>query len=75
MFSRGAIFYTGVILFIAGFIIPFLIRIGTGAVGVSQNTEYNVLYYSGLVGTVVALLIGVPLIVIGIIMKSRRNRR
>lgn len=75
MFSRGSIFYTGVLLFVAGFMVPFTIRIGTGAVGVSQNTEYDILYYSGLVGTLVALLIGAPMIFIGIIMKSGRNRR
>jgi len=74
MFSRGNIFYTGVLLFTAGFIVPFIIRIGTGAVGVSQNTEYDILYYSGFVGTVLALLFGAPMIVIGIIMKSRRNK-
>lgn len=73
MISRGKLFYTGVILFLAGFIIPFIIGLVIGFIGVEPNDRYNMLFYVFATGTFAALGIGVPMIVIAIVMGSRRR--
>jgi hypothetical protein len=75
MISRGKLFYLGVLLFLAGFIVPFIIGLVVGFIGPADDTRYNILYYVFATGVFVSLGIGVPLIVAGIVMKSERQRQ
>lgn len=74
MFTKGRVFITGFFLFLAGFVIPFLIRLVMGAFGAQPETSYDTLYYIYLVGTIAGLCIGLPMLVIGIFMKPTENK-
>lgn len=74
MFTKGKVFLAGFCLFFAGFVIPFFIRLIMGAFGAQPESSSDTLYYIYLVGTVVGLCIGLPMIVLGIFMKRTENR-
>jgi ABC-type transport system involved in multi-copper enzyme maturation permease subunit len=73
--SRGKLFYIGVLLFLAGLIVPFIIGLVVGFIGPADDTRYNILYYVFATGLFVSLGLGVPMIVAGIVMRSKRQRQ
>lgn len=73
MFTAGRVFLTGVLLFICGVFIPFILRVGAGVLGLSQGSRYDTLYYTDLTMGL-AVVVGGLLIVVGIILKHRQRQ-
>ena len=73
MVKRGVVFLTGVCLFIGGLIVPFVISIIMGLWGGGVTDRRTDLTHLFTAGVSVSLLLGIPLIVIGILMRSKRR--
>ena len=68
MIHRGRLCAIGVLFFLGGFVIPFVIQLAAGIVGVDDGARYHIMFYSILIGVLSALLLGLPLIVISLFM-------
>lgn len=71
MFNRQWIFLGGVILFLASSFIPLAIRAAALVVGVNQEDQYEIVYYTVL-SMALGLATGGLLIIIAIFLKGRR---
>ncbi|HVG39930.1 MAG TPA: hypothetical protein VM870_11605 [Pyrinomonadaceae bacterium] len=58
----------GVLFFLGGFVVPFVIQLVAGIAGVDDGARYHITFYSILIGALSALLLGLPLIVISLFM-------
>ena len=72
---RGLVFIIGLVLFGAGIVIPFAIRVASQFVGANFSQMLPILNYSYLIGSVITLFIGLPMIVLGIILSYMRQKK
>lgn len=73
MIARRNLFTTGIFLFVLGFVVPALLNVLIKWVVHDENQQHHITSYLFVFGGIIALLIGVPLIVIGIFVPSKRN--
>ena len=74
MISRRRLLLIGLLLFLGGLIVPCLIGFVAEIMGAEENLRYHLLYYSCASGIVIAILMGGPLMVIGIFTKHSEKR-
>jgi hypothetical protein len=71
---KGLVFIIGVVLVVVGIVIPFLIRMVCNILGVDADELIPILTYSYTVGTVLGLVFGLPMILLGIIFSYLKHR-
>ena len=73
LLARRNIFTTGIFLFVLGLIVPVILNFLIKLVVRDQDQQFHIIYYIFVVGVLISLCIGGPLIVIGIFLRSKRN--
>lgn len=71
MFVRRWAFIGGVLLFVAGAFMPFVVRVAAGVLGLGQDARYDTTYYTDLL-MILAVIGGGLLLVVGIFLKPTR---
>ena len=74
MIKRGKLFVTGVILFVAGFIVPFIIGLILDLTVAKSTIQFFIRDYGLSAGFLISIFIGLPLILLGILLKPKENR-
>lgn len=69
MFSSGRLFLVGVVVFVGGLVLPFIISFFMGLFNMDEDTRYHSLRFLYYTGTGLALCGGVPLIAAAIIIR------